>query len=126
MEQSTEPNRQKARSLEDILLEFGPIDRVFYEPFQAEEPKRVATALLPPTFPARPHPYDYFTLFFTPDFLQTITRNTNQYAATQRIYTEQERQREWSELLIEELMSSLVQLYVWESMRSLRPLCIGI
>jgi hypothetical protein len=64
-----EPNRQKARSLEDILLEFGPIDQVFYDPFQTEQPRRPATALLLPTFPTRPHPYDYFTLFFTPDLL---------------------------------------------------------
>jgi hypothetical protein len=103
IEQSTEPIRQKARSLEDILLEFGPIDRVFYKPFQVEERKRVVTALLPPTFPTRPHPYDYFTLFFTPDLFQTITTKPDQYAAIQRIHTEQERQREWSELLIEEL-----------------------
>ena len=63
----SEPTRRKARSLEDILLEFKSIDQVFYEPFQAEEPKRVATILLPPTFTTRPHPYDFFTLFFTPD-----------------------------------------------------------
>ena len=94
MEQSTEPSRHKARSLEDILLEFKSIDQVSYEPFQPEQPKRIATALLPPTFPTRPHPYEYFALFFTPTIFQCITTNTNRYAAIQKIQREQERQRE--------------------------------
>ena len=88
MEQpSYEPatSQRKARSLEDILLEFRSIDQVVYEPFQAEQPKRPATAHLPLTFPTQAHLYDYFTLFFTPDLFQSITTNTNQYANIQRI-----------------------------------------
>lgn len=102
MEQPTEPTRQKPRTLEDILLEFGPVGQVLYEPFQPEEPKRDATVHLPPTFPIRPHPYDYFALFFTPDLFETITRNTNQYTAIQRMCGEPG-QREWSNMLTEEL-----------------------
>jgi hypothetical protein len=49
--QSAEPSRHKARSLEDILHEFGPITEVSYMPFRAEQP-RPAKALLPSTFPA--------------------------------------------------------------------------
>jgi hypothetical protein len=98
----TEPNRRKAQSLEDILQEFGPISNVSYEPFEVE-PKRAATALLPTTFPIQPHPYDYFTLFFTPDLFRTITTNTNRYATIQRLHTVEENQREWTDLLVEEL-----------------------
>ena len=70
---------QKAQSLEDILHQLGPITDVSFEPFQTE-PKQTAKALLPPSFPSKPHPFDYFSLFFTHDLLQTITTNTNQYA----------------------------------------------
>jgi hypothetical protein len=62
----TEPKRQKARSLKDILLEFGPIREVSYEPFKIKA-KRLAKPLLYSTFLTKPHPYDYFTLFFTRD-----------------------------------------------------------
>ena len=31
-----QPKTQKARSLEDILLKFGPITSVHYEPFKCE------------------------------------------------------------------------------------------
>ena len=113
---STEPNRQKARSLEDILLEFKPIEQVFYDPFQVE-PKRVATAVLPPTFSTRrPHPYDYFTLVFTPNLFHLITTNTNKYATIQRIHVEHG-QREWSNMLIEELyvfISAIICMGVYE------------
>jgi hypothetical protein len=74
---------QKA-SLEDILLRLGPITNVSYEPFQTE-PKQPARALLPPSFPQHPHPFDYFSLFFTQDLFQTITTNTNRYANIQRL-----------------------------------------
>lgn len=77
--QPTKPNKHKSQALEDILHEFEPIERVSYTPFQTEEP-RPAQALLPSTFPTQPHPYDYFTLFFTPDLFYTITINTNRYA----------------------------------------------
>jgi hypothetical protein len=36
---ATQPNRQKARSLDNILSEFTPLDQVFYEPFQVESLK---------------------------------------------------------------------------------------
>ena len=84
---SAKPTTHKARSLEDILNEFGPIEEVSYTPFQIEQPLRPAKAVLLSTFPAQPHPYDYFTLFFTPTLFYTITRNTNRYANIQRIYT---------------------------------------
>jgi len=74
----TQSTNQKA-SLEDILLRLGPIIDVSYEPFQSE-PKQPARALLPPSFPQNPHPFDYFSLFFTYDLFQTITINTNRYA----------------------------------------------
>src|ERR1700722_13266408 len=63
--QPAKPNKHKSQALEDILHEFGPIERVSYTPFQTEEP-RSAKALLPSTFPTQPHPYDYFTLFLPP------------------------------------------------------------
>ena len=100
--QPAKPNRRKARSLEDILHQFRPIERVSYEPFQPFQP-RPAKALLPSTFPTQPHPYDYFTLFFTLNLFQIITTNTNRYANIQRIYIVEERLREWSDMFIEEL-----------------------
>jgi hypothetical protein len=92
---------QKA-SLEDILLRLGPITGVSYEPFQSE-PRQTARALLPTSFPRNPHPFDYFSLFFTQDLFQTITTNTNRYANIQRLQVAQERAREWTDLLVEEL-----------------------
>jgi len=89
----TQPIGQKAQSLEDILLELGPITSVSYEPFQAK-PKQAAKALLPASFPQKPHPFDYFNLFFTRDLLQTITTNTNRYASIRRLQVAQERARE--------------------------------
>jgi hypothetical protein len=59
--------------------------------------------ILPTTFPIQPHPYDYFTLFFTPDLFRTITTNTNRYTTTQRLHAVEENQREWTDLLVEEL-----------------------
>ena len=98
----TQPKRQKAQSLEDILLELGPITSISYEPFQGE-PRQAARALLPTSFPQKPHPFDYFSLFFTRDLFQTITTNTNRYASIQRLHVAKERAREWTDLLIEEL-----------------------
>ena len=92
----------KARSLEDILAEFGSIDQVIFEPVQLE-PHKDAQALLPPTFLPDSHPFDYFTLYFTPELFETITKNTNQYAAIQRIHVVEERLREWDSLVLEEL-----------------------
>ena len=102
----TQPKRQKAQSLEDILLKLGPITSVSYEPFQCE-PRQTAKALLPASFPQKPHPFDYFSLFFTGDLFQTITTNTNQYASIQRPYIVGERAREWTDLLVEELYAFL-------------------
>jgi len=100
--QPARPNKPKARSLKDILHEFGLIEEVFYTPFQIEQ-SRPANALLPSTFPTQPHLYDYFTLFFTPDLFRTITINTNRYANKQRIGVADEGLREWSDLLVKEL-----------------------
>ena len=96
-------NQRKTHSLEDILREFGPIEQVLYTPFQTEQPRQPAQALLPSTFTTQPYPYDYFTLFFTLDLFRTITTNTNRYANTHRIYTSEEGLREWSDLLVTEL-----------------------
>ena len=101
--QNTKPNRPRPQALEDILHEFGPIDQVLYTPFQTEDPPRSAQALLPPTFPTNPYPYDYFALFFTPDLFRTITTNTNRYGNIQRIHAVKEGLRECSDLLIKEL-----------------------
>jgi hypothetical protein len=97
--QSTRP---KARTLDDILAEFDSIDQVVFDPIKLEQ-HRDAQALLPPTFSATSHPFDYFTLFFTYDLFQTITTNTNRYAAKQRIRAGEEGMREWTDLLVDEL-----------------------
>jgi hypothetical protein len=92
----------KAHSLEDILLQLGPISDVSYEPFQPEQPTQ-ERAVLPPSFPQKPRPFDHFSLFFTPNLFQTITTNTNRYASLQRLHISEESVREWSDLLLEEL-----------------------
>jgi hypothetical protein len=106
----TPPTKQqkarKVQSLEDILREFGPITGVSYEPFKCE-PKQAARAVLPPSFPQNPRPFDYFSLFFTHELFRTITTNTNRYAAIQRLRVPQERAREWTDLLVEELYTFL-------------------
>ena len=102
IEQLQQPTNQKARTLKDILYEFGPIASVSFQPFQAE-PAQLARALLLTPFPKNPHPFDYFTLFFTRDLFETIIANTNRYASIQKLKVAQERAREWSNLLIEEL-----------------------
>ncbi len=106
MDSSSSPppksKQRKAPSLEDILHDFGPITSVSYEPFKCE-PKQLARALLSLSFPPNPHPFDYFSLFFTPDLFRTITTNTNRYASIQKLHVQQERAREWTDLLVEEL-----------------------
>ena len=92
----------KARSLEDILAEFEPINQVVFEPVEIEAHKD-AQALLPPTFLPSSYPFDYFALFFTLKLIETITKNTNQYAAIQRLYITEERIRKWDTLIQEEL-----------------------
>jgi hypothetical protein len=82
--QSAKSKKRKASSLEAILHEFEPINKVFYTLFQLKQ-QQSAKALLPSTFSTQPHPYDYFTLFLTNDLLYTITINTNRYANIHRI-----------------------------------------
>jgi len=111
-----QPKKQNAQSLEDILLSLGPITGVSYEPFKPE-PKQAARALLPSSFPQNPHPFDYFSLFFTRDLFQTITTNTNRYASLQRMQVQQERAREWRDLLLEELyvfLGAIIYMGVYE------------
>jgi hypothetical protein len=81
----------KALSLEDILFQLGPITGIQFDPFQPE-PKQLPRAQLPSSFPQNPHPFDYFSLFFTPDLFQTITTNTNRYASQQRLHIPEEKQ----------------------------------
>jgi hypothetical protein len=98
-----EPKGAKnTQALENILLKLGPITEVSFDPFQPE-PKQPARAILPPTFPPKPHPFDYFSLFFTHELFQTITTNTNRYASLQRLHITEERIRKWSDLLVKEL-----------------------
>jgi len=123
-----EPKGAKiTQSLENILLKLGPITEVSFEPFQPE-PKQPARAILPPTFPLPPkrHPFDYFSLFFTPELFQTITTNTNRYASGQRLHIKEERAREWTDCLWRNYMCFLELLYIWESTTSLKLRCTGI
>ena len=85
VEESNQNQRARPPALEDILDEFGPITEVSFKPFQIED-RQPAHALLPSNFPMNPHPYDFFTLFFTPSLIKTITTNTNRYASKQRIH----------------------------------------
>ena len=57
----TQPKRQKAQSLEDILLKLGPTTSVSYKPFQCE-PRQTAKALLP----SKTTPIRLFQLVFHP------------------------------------------------------------
>jgi hypothetical protein len=100
--QPKRPPKVHSQSLEDILHQFGPITDVSYEPFQCEQPRQAAKAVLPTSFPSKPSPFDYFSLYFTHGLFQTITTNTNQYANIQRLKSE-ETAREWTNLLVEEL-----------------------
>jgi len=84
---------QKPLSLGEILLKLGPITDVSFTPFQPE-PKQTAKAVLPTSFLAEPHPFHYFSLYFTHDLFQTITANTNKYANIQRLHKGGENTRE--------------------------------
>ena len=88
-------------TLEEILAQFEPLENVVFEPIQPE-PHRAAQPLLPPGFSITSHPFDYFTLFFTHNLFQLITKHTNKYAAIQRMQTKAG-QREWFNLVVEEL-----------------------
>ncbi len=98
-----QPAGRKSKVLEDIIDKLGPVTNVSYTPFEYEQPRQPAKALLPAFFPLNPRPFDYFSLFFTAELFKTITTNTNRYASLYRIRVQQERAREWSDLLLEEL-----------------------
>jgi hypothetical protein len=103
IERSSEPlKRSKTTYLTDQLItEFGDLKSIQYEPFQPEQ-IRPAEALLSSNFPTNPLPSDYFNLFFTSDLFDLIVRNTNKYAAIQRLDKE-EKGREWHDLNSAEL-----------------------
>jgi hypothetical protein len=111
--------RAKLEALEAILNEFGPLSGVSFEPFECETPQP-AKAILPSTFLPTAEPIDYFTLFFTPTLLRIITSNTNRYANLQRMRVQQERARQWRDLLIEEayvFIGALIYMGVHEEPR---------
>jgi hypothetical protein len=92
-----------ASTLSEILAQFQPIDQVVFEPIQPEPPQ-VARALLPASFSIQSHPFDYFILFFIHALLDLITKHTNRYAAIQRLEPKEGQiQREWYNLVVEEL-----------------------
>jgi hypothetical protein len=90
LERSSEPSkRPKTTCLTDQLIaEFGDLKSIQFEPFQPEQIPP-AEALLPSNFPSHPLPSDYFNLFFTSDLFDLIVRNTNKYAAIQRLDKEE-------------------------------------
>jgi hypothetical protein len=98
---SPQPAQRKSQVLEDILEKLGPVNKVSYTPFKIEPPQD-PKPLLPGSFSSNPHPFDYFSLFFTPDLFKTITKNTNRCASIYRFQVQQERAREWSDVLVEE------------------------
>jgi hypothetical protein len=65
------------RTLEDILDEFGPVDKVQFDPF-IPKARTQARAILPHSFLSIPQLFDYFSLFFIDNLWRT---NTNRYAA---------------------------------------------
>ncbi|KIM92469.1 hypothetical protein OIDMADRAFT_62577 [Oidiodendron maius Zn] len=90
-------------TLQEILAQFEPLENVVFEPIQLE-PQRAAQPLLPPSFSITSHPFDYFTLFFTHDLFQLITKHTNDYAAIKRLQEkDSEHKRMWFNLVVEEL-----------------------
>ena len=97
------PNKasKKTYLLEELVTSFGDLKSIEFEPFQPEQ-ERPAKALLPLNFLIQPLPSDYFNLFFTPDLYELIIRNTNKYAAIQRL-DKVEKVQEWYELNIAEL-----------------------
>jgi hypothetical protein len=77
---TTKPKKQKAEPFKDILLEFGLITHVSYEPFQPDL-EQVARVLLATYFPQKLYLFNYFTLFFTDKLFQIIITNANRYAS---------------------------------------------
>ena len=63
--------------LQEILDNFKTLDQ---DPFQPEEYRQPCTNL-PSSFLINPHSIDYFNLFLTNDLINTITTNSNRYAA---------------------------------------------
>ena len=51
---------------------------IIYEPVKVKN-YREAYAYLPPTFIEYSYLFDYFTLFFTPNLFNLITKNINEY-----------------------------------------------
>ena len=81
---------KKNQSLEEILIVLSPISSILYTPFQPES-SRLAKLLLPLTFPPKLYPFNYFSLFITPDLFKIISMNTNKYASLQRMKIVEER-----------------------------------
>ena len=73
------PKETRSHTLQEIIEEFGPANKVEFEPF-IPEPYQMAQPILPRSFPNNPQALDYFSLFFTAELWQTVTRNTNTYA----------------------------------------------
>ena len=94
--------RRKSQVLEDIIDKLGPVTNVLYTPFKYES-RQLAKALLPASFPSNLRPFDYFSLFFTPELFRTITKNTTRSTSIYKVRVLQERAREWSDLLLKEL-----------------------
>ncbi|RFU28169.1 hypothetical protein B7463_g8179, partial [Scytalidium lignicola] len=88
------PNTAKVKSFtcfEDVLNAFQSRKKVSFKPFEPEE-YRESRALLPEDFPKKAAPLVYFSLFFTKELLESITRSTNSYANDIR-YAKKEDQR---------------------------------
>jgi hypothetical protein len=81
----SQPAKLKARTLEEILAKFDSIDQVVFDPIKLEQYHDAQLFLLP-IFPATFYPFDYFVLFFTHNLFETITTNTNLYAAQQKTH----------------------------------------
>ena len=84
------PNKasKKTQLLEELATGFGDLKSIEFEPFRPEQ-ERPAKAILPSNFPIQPLPSDYFNLYLTPDLYELIVRNTNKYAAIQRLDKEE-------------------------------------
>jgi hypothetical protein len=97
-----QPTGRKSKVFEDIIEQLRPVTNVVYTPFKCE-PRQSAKALLLASFLLNPRLFDYFSLFFIPDIFKTIITNTNRYANLYRMQVQQEKAREWSDLLSKEL-----------------------
>jgi hypothetical protein len=89
----------------NLRQQFGDPTSVVFTPFQPEIPRSASTNL--PTFFPIHHasPFDYFSLFFTTSIYQLIAKNTNTYAAAQRMQKEElHAQREWTPVVYQEVM----------------------